>query len=279
MSIGESFEPTPFPPPHQRQPDVVGSEARVSFSPGLLAVATEVISVMLNKNDINRIIPESSQGCFSASALHRAGRQGDLQYTDDAEGSTEVAQECVSAVISNNSGTSNLLEDTDDHERNTYCPPTRNKHELHWEFRFERLLAFKEMTGHCLVPSDYHLDLELSRWVKRQRHQYKKLKEGKHSTMSQYRFEKLQNVGFVWDVYDLSWNENLEELREFYKSRGHCNVPTSYPDNPKLPIWVKSQRREYKQFCMGQKSQLTPERIAALDALQFRWGLISLFHK
>eukprot|EP00980_Cylindrotheca_fusiformis_P015735 scaffold4547_cov103-Cylindrotheca_fusiformis.AAC.7 len=237
MSIGKSYEPSPFPP-HQRQPELVGSKACVSFGPGLLAVAIEVIDVLLNKNHVNR--------------------------------ASQSSQEIVSAVISNNSGTSDLHESTDDPEDTGQ--PSVSRHELHWGFRFERLLAFKERTGHCLVPSDYQFDMELSRWVKRQRHQYKKLQEGKRSTLTQYRLEKLQNVGFVWDVHELSWNENLKELRGFYERHGHSNVPTSYPDNPKLPIWVKSQRREYKHFHMGQKSQLTPARIAALDALEFRWG-------
>eukprot|EP00980_Cylindrotheca_fusiformis_P015730 scaffold4547_cov103-Cylindrotheca_fusiformis.AAC.2 len=236
MSIGKSYEPLPFPP-HQKRPELVESKACISFGPSLLAVATEVINVLLNKNQINR--------------------------------ASRSSQESFSADIYNNLGTRDLHESTDDPEGTGQ--PTPNRHALHWEFRYERLLAFKEMTGHCLVPSDYHFDLELSRWVKRQRHQYKKLQEGKHSALTPYRVEKLQNVGFVWDVHELSWNENLEELRKFYRRHGHSNVPTSYPDNPKLPIWVKSQRREYKQLHMGQKSQLTPERIAALNALQFRW--------
>eukprot|EP00980_Cylindrotheca_fusiformis_P017962 scaffold5707_cov112-Cylindrotheca_fusiformis.AAC.1 len=260
MSIGKSFEPSPFPPHDQRQPEVVGSAACVSFDPGLLAVATEVINVMLNENRVNRT-SESTQGWFSASVSDRnSGRHDHHECANDAEGTTEWPQRCSSAVVSNNSGTSDFHEGT------------RSRHELHWEFRYERLLAFKELTGHCLVPSNYHLDVELSRWVKRQRHQYKNLKKGERSTLTPYRFEKLQNVGFVWDVHELSWNENLEELRKFYRRHGHSNVPTSYPDNPKLPLWVKSQRREYKLFHIGQKSQLTPERIAALNALQFKWG-------
>eukprot|EP00980_Cylindrotheca_fusiformis_P015737 scaffold4547_cov103-Cylindrotheca_fusiformis.AAC.9 len=237
MSIGKSFEPSPFPP-HQRRPKLVGSNACASFVPGLIAVATDVINVLLHKNHIHR--PSQS------------------------------LKESFSAATYSNSGTSDHKGDKEDPE--SASQPTRSGHELHWEFRYERLLAFKEMTGHCLIPSNYHLDVELSRWVKRQRHQYKKLQEGKHSTLTPYRLEKLQNVGFVWDVHELLWNENLEELRDFYRRHGHSSIPTSYPENPKLRLWVKSQRREYKHFHMGKKSQLTPERIAALDALQFRWG-------
>lgn len=47
-----------------------------------------------------------------------------------------------------------------------------------WDQMFERLLAFKAATGHCMVPKRYPPDMKLGTWVHTQRIQYRKLKAG-----------------------------------------------------------------------------------------------------
>eukprot|EP00980_Cylindrotheca_fusiformis_P015732 scaffold4547_cov103-Cylindrotheca_fusiformis.AAC.4 len=55
---------------------------------------------------------------------------------------------------------------------------------------------------------------------------------------------------------------------EFQRCNGHRRVPPSQ-EYPELATWVKSQRRQYTLFINGQKSQMTSERIAALEAIDF----------
>ena len=53
---------------------------------------------------------------------------------------------------------------------------------------------------------------------------------------------------------------------------GHCNVPQhTHIDNPKLARWVKRQRYQYKLRIEGKPSNMTKERLVALDKIGFVW--------
>jgi Helicase associated domain len=79
----------------------------------------------------------------------------------------------------------------------------------------------------------------------------------------------LQELHFVWDSHAAAWQERWQELAEFVSCHGHANVPKQYPDNPKLAIWVKCQRRQYKLLLQGQKSNLSLARYQKLQQLGF----------
>lgn len=139
-----------------------------------------------------------------------------------------------------------------------------------WQGSFQRLLKFKNEFGHCCVPNSYTKDVALARWVKRQRHQYRKLEENDPtSTLTTSRLEKLESVGFVWHTHAVAWLEKMNELKEYKHKTGHCNVPSSYPGNSALSTWVKSQRRQYKLRVSGLQSTMTMDRIRVLRALEF----------
>eukprot|EP00536_Pseudo-nitzschia_multiseries_P004812 jgi/Psemu1/189062/e_gw1.84.86.1 len=65
-----------------------------------------------------------------------------------------------------------------------------------WEKNFEDLRIFSQCNGHCSVPPTYQKNPRLSSWVITQRRQCKLLEDGKSSSMTQKRFEKLQQIGF-----------------------------------------------------------------------------------
>jgi hypothetical protein len=142
-----------------------------------------------------------------------------------------------------------------------------------WMEKYEELVAFHQVAGHCLVPHCYNDNLPLACWVKRQRFQYKLMIEGKASTMTVERVRLLELIGFVWDSQGAAWYERLEELRQFKATHKHCNVPSNYVVNPQLATWVKCQRRQYKLFNEGQPSNMTSERIGELEKLSFQWEL------
>ena len=142
-----------------------------------------------------------------------------------------------------------------------------------WSEKFEELCEYRKTHGHCLVPHTYHQNLPLARWVKRQRYQFKLMKEGKSSTMTEERVTALEDIGFVWDSQGAAWSERHEELRSYASHYGHCNVPSNYGENPQLATWVKCQRRQYKLFQEGKPSNMTVQRIQELNALGFEWEL------
>jgi hypothetical protein len=142
-----------------------------------------------------------------------------------------------------------------------------------WSERYEALIEFRKNHGHCLVPNSYPEDVALAQWVKRQRYQYKLKQEGKRSTLSDERVEALENIGFVWDSHRAVWDERFNELIDYKRVNGNCNVPSRYTDNRQLAVWVKRQRRQYKFYRTNKPSSMTEERITRLESIGFEWDL------
>jgi len=67
--------------------------------------------------------------------------------------------------------------------------------------------------------------------------------------------------------WDARWTERLEELKQFKKIFGHCNVVPSHTEWKALGKWVYSQRHRRKE------GVLTDEQISLLDELEFQWNL------
>lgn len=142
-----------------------------------------------------------------------------------------------------------------------------------WHTKFDELVQYKQIHGHCQVPHGYSVNPTLARWAKRQRYQYKLYQENKPSTMTEERISALENLGFVWDSHTKLWDERYKELQKFVRVQGHANVPSTYPPNPKLAIWVKCQRRQYKLLVTGQASNMTYPRVDLLNKLAFVWEI------
>jgi hypothetical protein len=97
--------------------------------------------------------------------------------------------------------------------------------------------------------------------------------ESKRSTVSDERVAALEDIGFVWDSHKVVWDERLNELLEYKRAKGNCNVPSRYSENRQLAVWVKRQRRQYKFYCSSKPSSMTQGRIARLEAIGFEWDL------
>ena len=129
-----------------------------------------------------------------------------------------------------------------------------------WQNRFDQLVRFKELHGHCNVPKSYSINPSLGIWVGTQRKKYinKKLSLGQTN--------RLNSIGFDWDPINTSWQNRLDQLVQFKELHGHCNVPRSYTNKPKLGSWVSKQRCAYKN------KKLSPNRINKLNTIGFDWN-------
>ena len=67
------------------------------------------------------------------------------------------------------------------------------------------------------------------------------------------------------------WDERRQELANYKKVEGHCNVPVRSKKNKQLGIWVGNQRQQYILFKEGKKSSMTTEMIQSLNDLGFMW--------
>ncbi|CAJ1959528.1 unnamed protein product [Cylindrotheca closterium] len=154
---------------------------------------------------------------------------------------------------------------------NTTEPRYRSYQRDQWEQQYQKLIKFKQTHGHCNIPHSYDSDPTLARWAKRQRYQYMRKQEQNKSCLSDVRQQKLEEVGFVWDLQTMAWQERFNELVEYVRRNGDCNVPSRFGENPALGMWVKVQRRQYKLYCFNQQSsRLTPERYQLLTNLGFQ---------
>lgn len=154
-------------------------------------------------------------------------------------------------------------------DSNFFDSTNRNSHVEQWNQRYIELDQFQREFHHCLVPLHWPRNPSLAHWVKRQRHQFRIKREGKHSTVTDERQAILEGLGFVWDSHAAGWIERWNELREFKKRHGHCNVQKKDPENPQLAVWVKCQRRQFKLQSEGRNSNMTKERIEKLHVLGF----------
>jgi hypothetical protein len=84
-----------------------------------------------------------------------------------------------------------------------------NSHDAVWEERWNELLQYKRLHGHCVVPSNYEKNPQLAVWVKRQRRQYKFYCEDKPTSMTSERITKLEKLGFAWDCRKSKGDEGV----------------------------------------------------------------------
>ncbi len=78
--------------------------------------------------------------------------------------------------------------------------------------------------------------------------------------------QRLDALGFVWDMLAVQWEEGFGYLERYGKDNRDALVPKTYRDPAsgyRLGQWVSVQR--------GDKETLSPERRQRLDALGFVW--------
>ena len=130
-------------------------------------------------------------------------------------------------------------------------------YEADWEKGYGYLKIYKDRTGHCLVPQNHKENgFRLGRWVSIQRRE--------RISMPEQRREKLDELGFVWDVLAYRWEEGFRHLKDYKERGGHCRVPVDHKhDGFALGAWTRVQRRD--------KDKMSVDRRERLDELGFVW--------
>lgn len=137
--------------------------------------------------------------------------------------------------------------------------------------RWDQMLAafrhFREVNGHCRVPTKWAENPQLARWVGVQRAQKSS------GRLRPAREKALDALGFSWAVSRLGgspkrdgWSAMLSKLAAFHAEHGHARVPQNFIADRKLGWWVATQRRNRRN------GSLTPDQIRALDSLGFIWS-------
>ncbi|MCB0503953.1 MAG: helicase associated domain-containing protein [Cyclobacteriaceae bacterium] len=125
--------------------------------------------------------------------------------------------------------------------------------------RLDQLIGFKKKHGTLHVSqvkyakdSEYH---RLSRWVNEIRRMYNE------NRLSMNRIKELDRIGFIWNMEDERFANNLLKLKRFYKVNGHFDVPQT-GRNKKLGEWVAQVR------CRGLSKK---HYVDALNEIGFEW--------
>jgi len=157
--------------------------------------------------------------------------------------------------------------------------PELSRRQVQWEQRFAELKQYKEIHQHCNVPGAWKENRLVGKWVAKQRTDYRLLKEGKSSRMTDERIRKLEGIGFEWSLRPghsrrpVPWEQRFAELKQYKDVHNHCNVPSAWKDNPPLGKWVAYQRRKYRLLMEGKSSSVIDERIRRLESIGFEWSL------
>ena len=81
------------------------------------------------------------------------------------------------------------------------------------------------------------------------------------------RYALLNSIDFTGDTrgkvdYE-KWTSMFQRLVEYKKEHKNTKVPQQYDEDPKLGMWVHTQRSNY------QKDKLLPKRLVLLNSIDF----------
>lgn len=124
-------------------------------------------------------------------------------------------------------------------------------HETAWNLKYQQLQQYHQKHGHCHVPQpqpshpshpshpppatathasstsdSMELTHELGNWCMNQRREYKKWQQGQSTALDTERIQKLEQLGFVWNVKEYKWNIMYQRLVQFQNQHGHVKIPT-----------------------------------------------------
>jgi hypothetical protein len=135
----------------------------------------------------------------------------------------------------------------------------------------DKFRMFVEENGHALVPI---LHPTLGRWIDTQRDQNRLRLKGEPTALTTERLEMLNDLGMVWDAHEYVWDEQYEDLLDFYYENGHVNVPQGYEGG--LGKWISYQRIQFRSRQMGESNHtMTTDRMIRLSALGMVWDIFA----
>ena len=104
---------------------------------------------------------------------------------------------------------------------------------------YDSLKHYHVAHGDSSVPHGWRENPQLANWVSTQR------QRRKMGMIVAEQLQLLNDLEFVWKSRDVgTWEDRLAEVAAFKAQHGHCNIPLSFPENPKLGRSVNSMRNQ-----------------------------------
>ena len=124
---------------------------------------------------------------------------------------------------------------------------------------------------------DHEFEERIAAWAARTRRNYRLLKGGGKTNLTQEQADLLIKWGFNFETdtkfirskgksEPKSWEERFQELLAYKEKHGDCLVPQAYPG---LGAWVKAQRKGFQAFRSNGYKRVTPEKLERLAKVGF----------
>ena len=140
-----------------------------------------------------------------------------------------------------------------------------NRLDARFESMCEKLIHFKKLNGHCIVPLNEgrNMPLPLGLWAQRMR---LKMSAGE---LSEERKNRLLDIGLPENNKEARFLYSLALAKQYLEENGHLNVPQSYQKNGyNLGKWINRMRVCYA------KNELSQNRIRQLETLGMVWKAV-----
>jgi uncharacterized protein YutD len=135
----------------------------------------------------------------------------------------------------------------------------RGKTQIRFEDRIKHLLEYKRQNGSIHVSQSCRgiddVEYGLSRWVNEMRRKYNE------NRLSIEYINRLNKIGFIWNIEDARFEKRVTALKRFYKIQGHFDVPQT-GRTQKLGNWVAGIRS---------RGVVTEKYRLWLDQIGFSW--------
>jgi hypothetical protein len=129
-----------------------------------------------------------------------------------------------------------------------------------WMGWYALLKRYKDREGNCLVPEDHVEEgKNLGRWTSMQRDA---LRTG---GMTIGKKQRLDEIGFIWDVRAYKWERSFGLLERFAEREGHCDVPQRHEeDGEPLGKWLEYQRTRFRKGTLEISRQMRLEELGVI---------------
>ncbi len=113
------------------------------------------------------------------------------------------------------------------------------------------------------IDINSRLNSKLRKWMLNQRKEFLKSMAGEESLLSADRIERLNRLGFNFNIKPvLTWDQRFEQLLQFKEEFGHVRVPRQHQG---LGKWIAEQRLKYRLYTQGQSTNMTSDQIKKLN--------------
>ena len=198
----------------------------------------------------SRLVEESSgQAASSTDESDDNGEEVNAVSVHDTGGERRAENYSAEGVARRPSGGENEDDEDDDDDDSKSAGRDSTILNAKWEDSFQRLVAFKKVHGHCLVPNRYREDPQLGSW----------------GTLYYYLSR------FIYEVADYGTSMHMIShacylpycLSRYYPWHRFDSIST-----------VSTQRRQYKLLMSGSgtPTSMTLDRARRLEELGFQWS-------